>query len=286
MQILTQYVGKGQTLAQAVDLGTNALVVYGKGNTYSLSARNGAVGVWIAFRGTLGIRSMREANSIRRGEILVTGQAGHFEAAASAGAVWAAVVAEEWAWCHALACAIWPRPRPIPGLFTEHMALHRAIAAAVRATTDVQRADALRNIAMELAEEQMRARARIARCPGRTYAHKLRAFLQLQKARRAIQTQCDAELNNAALARLANYSPHHFLRMFELVYEETPHQYLLRKRLERAARLLRTSQLAVTEIAFASGFENASAFSRSFRKRFGTTAKSIRYREDHALTSA
>ena len=75
---------------------------------------------------------------------------------------------------------------------------------------------------------------------------------------------------------MANYSPWHFIRAFRAAYEETPHAYLVRQRLERARRLLRASPLAIAEIALESGFENRSAFSRLFRQRFGTTAGALR----------
>jgi AraC family transcriptional regulator len=75
---------------------------------------------------------------------------------------------------------------------------------------------------------------------------------------------------------MANYSPSHFIRAFGYVYEETPHAFLIRQRLERARRLLRVSPLAINEIALESGFENASAFSRLFRQRFGITAGAAR----------
>ena len=82
------------------------------------------------------------------------------------------------------------------------------------------------------------------------------------------------------IAGMANYSPSHFIRAFGSVYEETPHAFLIRRRLERARRLLRISPLAINEIALESGFENASAFSRLFRQRFGITAGTARRRND------
>ena len=65
-------------------------------------------------------------------------------------------------------------------------------------------------------------------------------------------------------------------RAFRAAYEETPHAFLVRMRLERARRLLCTSPLPIAEIALASGFENRCAFSRLFRERFGVTAGAVR----------
>jgi AraC family transcriptional regulator len=61
------------------------------------------------------------------------------------------------------------------------------------------------------------------------------------------------------------------------VYGRTPHVALVAYRLERARELLMRSQLAVAEVALASGFENRCAFSRLFKRRFGVTAISLRH---------
>ncbi len=91
-----------------------------------------------------------------------------------------------------------------------------------------------------------------------------------------MSARCEAVLDNEMLARMACYSSCHFLRIFKSVYLETPHSYLVSQRLRRAKRLLHQGNLAVTEVALASGFENRSAFSRSFKQYFGTTAKEAR----------
>jgi AraC-like DNA-binding protein len=72
-----------------------------------------------------------------------------------------------------------------------------------------------------------------------------------------------------ALARVACFSPNHFVRLFSEAFGETPHRYLQRRRLEEAARRLREGDDPVVQVALAVGFNNASAFSRAFRLRFG-----------------
>jgi AraC family transcriptional regulator len=116
----------------------------------------------------------------------------------------------------------------------------------------------------------------IGRCPGRTYAQRRQVFLRLQRVRTYLTENCQLEIDTDELARLANYSPSHFIRAFGAVYGETPHAFLIRQRLQRATRLLRVSMLAINEIAAESGFETASAFSRSFRQRFGMTPGTVR----------
>ena len=116
----------------------------------------------------------------------------------------------------------------------------------------------------------------IARCPGRTLAQRRSVFLRLQRVRNYMASSCHLDLDIAGFARMASYSPCHFIRAFSTVYGETPHAVLVEQRLGRAHRLVNESALAITEIARASGFENRCAFSRSFKRRFGITATDLR----------
>jgi AraC-like DNA-binding protein len=67
-------------------------------------------------------------------------------------------------------------------------------------------------------------------------------------------------------ARQANLSPFHFLRLFARVLGVTPHQYLVRSRLRRAARLLADNTRTITEVAFDAGFTDVSNFVRTFHR--------------------
>ena len=80
------------------------------------------------------------------------------------------------------------------------------------------------------------------------------------------------------LARAANFSRFHFLRAFRRVYQATPHEYLTRKRIERAKQLLAESDLTVTEICFDVGFESLGSFSTLFHKQVGWSPSIYRAR--------
>jgi AraC-like DNA-binding protein len=67
-------------------------------------------------------------------------------------------------------------------------------------------------------------------------------------------------------ARVAELSPFHFLRVFARVLGVTPHQYLVRARLRRAARLLTDEDRSITDIAFETGFGDLSNFVRTFHR--------------------
>ena len=76
-------------------------------------------------------------------------------------------------------------------------------------------------------------------------------------------------LTVADLARAAGLSPAHFSREFRRTFGEAPHQYLLTRRLERAAALLRNTDRPVTEICFAVGLGSVGSFTTSFRRVHG-----------------
>jgi AraC-like DNA-binding protein len=75
----------------------------------------------------------------------------------------------------------------------------------------------------------------------------------------------------ASAAKQAGLSPFHFLRVFSSVLGVTPHQYLVRSRLRRAARLLAADAAPVTQIAYDVGFGDLSNFVRSFHRAAGVS---------------
>jgi AraC-like DNA-binding protein len=84
---------------------------------------------------------------------------------------------------------------------------------------------------------------------------------QLSAVRTYIDDHYDQPLSTAELARRAHLSRYHFIRLFRRFFRETPHQYLIRQRLDQAKYLLANSTLPVTDICFAVGFESVGSFS-------------------------
>ena len=80
----------------------------------------------------------------------------------------------------------------------------------------------------------------------------------------------------ADMARSAGLSKAHFSREFSKTFGEPPHQYLLTRRLERAAALLRTTDWPVARICFAVGLESVGSFTTSFRRLFGQSPTAYR----------
>ena len=77
-------------------------------------------------------------------------------------------------------------------------------------------------------------------------------------------------------ARVVGLSPFHFLRVFASVLGVTPHQYLVRSRLRRAARLLADDSRSITDVAFDAGFGDLSNFVRTFHRAAGVSPGSFR----------
>jgi AraC family transcriptional regulator len=84
------------------------------------------------------------------------------------------------------------------------------------------------------------------------------------------------DINLQTLAAQAGLSVYHYLRVFAAVLGVTPHQYLLRCRLRKAARLLADEDRAITEIALDVGFADLSNFVRSFRRAAGVSPRAYR----------
>jgi AraC-like DNA-binding protein len=80
----------------------------------------------------------------------------------------------------------------------------------------------------------------------------------------------------ADLARAAGLSPAHFSREFRRHFGESPHAYLLTRRLERAAAMLRTTDRAVADICIAVGLQSVGSFTSSFRRTYGMTPTAYR----------
>jgi AraC-like DNA-binding protein len=78
------------------------------------------------------------------------------------------------------------------------------------------------------------------------------------------------------LARAAGLSPAHFSRAFRAAFGEPPHRYVLTRRLERAAALLRDTDRPVTEVAMAVGWTSLGSFTTSFTRMFGATPSAYR----------
>jgi transcriptional regulator GlxA family with amidase domain len=89
-------------------------------------------------------------------------------------------------------------------------------------------------------------------------------------------------LDVPALARAALMSPGHFSRSFRAAFGETPHSYLMTRRIERAKALLRRGDMSVTEVCFAVGCTSLGSFSTRFTELVGESPRAYRARDHDA----
>jgi transcriptional regulator GlxA family with amidase domain len=86
----------------------------------------------------------------------------------------------------------------------------------------------------------------------------------------------------ARLASVSGVSEAHFARVFKQAFGLPPHRYLLTRRVERAKALLRDTELAITEIAFQTGWNSLGTFGRTFRDITGESPAELRARQRDA----
>jgi AraC-like DNA-binding protein len=98
----------------------------------------------------------------------------------------------------------------------------------------------------------------------------------LMRAREVADRRYAEPLDVPELARAARLSPAHFSREFARAFGETPHRYLLTRRLERAAALLRTTDRSVADICMTVGLRSVGSFTTSFGRVYGLSPTAYR----------
>jgi AraC-like DNA-binding protein len=104
-------------------------------------------------------------------------------------------------------------------------------------------------------------------------AHPTRHLL---RAKDLVDARYREPLDVRALADAARLSPAHFSREFRRAFGEPPHRYLLTRRLERAAALLRSTDRTVASVCLTVGLQSIGSFTTSFGRMFGMTPTAYR----------
>jgi AraC-like DNA-binding protein len=112
--------------------------------------------------------------------------------------------------------------------------------------------------------------AEIERCSGANgFARGGLAAWQILRVRAYVDSNLHRTIHIRDLSAVARRSPAHFSRKFKLAVGESPHAYLVRRRLERACHLMITGVASLSEIALSVGFSDQAHLCRLFRQAFG-----------------
>jgi AraC-like DNA-binding protein len=106
----------------------------------------------------------------------------------------------------------------------------------------------------------------------------------LLRAKDLIDARYSERLDVATLARAAHLSPAHFSREFRRAFGEAPHQYLLTRRMERAAALLRNTDRTAADICLMVGLRSVGSFTTRFGRTFGLSPTSYRAAHPPAIS--
>ena len=98
----------------------------------------------------------------------------------------------------------------------------------------------------------------------------------LRRVLERMQASLTAELDLATLAAESGYSRAHFLRTFRAATGQTPHRYLLDRRLEKARELIANKSMPLIDVAADCGFSSHAHLTTAFRSRFGVAPSAYR----------
>lgn len=99
---------------------------------------------------------------------------------------------------------------------------------------------------------------------------------QLQRVMDYVQAHLSHDLSLDALAQQAGFSPYHFTRLFRQTTGESPHQFVLRQRIEQAQCLLEQPDMPLAQVALATGFAHQSHLTQHFKRQLGLTPSAYR----------
>lgn len=116
----------------------------------------------------------------------------------------------------------------------------------------------------------------IEKLPPIKFSTKAELYKRVCRAKEFIDDSFEKPLTLEIISREAYLSQFHFLRLFKTIFKQTPHQYLTKKRIEKARMLLSKTDMPVTEVCLEIGFESPGSFSWMFRKKFGLSPEMFR----------
>lgn len=117
-------------------------------------------------------------------------------------------------------------------------------------------------------------------------AERLRDLARLRQVRDRMDREYAQPLDVEAMARGVHMSAGHLSREYKLAYGESPYQYLMTRRIERAMTLLRRGDLSVTDVCFAVGFSSLGTFSTRFAELVGVPPSVYKQQTERTMAGA
>lgn len=144
------------------------------------------------------------------------------------------------------------------------------------ALTDLKTDELLSSLLCHLQNHYHDVRAKVNRIDTAKVTTREEVYARLSVAVDYMYSYYMLDISLEELAAAACMSKFHFLRTFKEVHKQTPHQFLTRVRMQKAAGLLRDNTISIFEIGGLVGYDNASVFSRAFHKYYGMWPQAYR----------
>jgi AraC family transcriptional regulator len=243
----------------------------------------GLAGIWCPLSGEIRFTTADYTMLARKGSIYTSDSQRHHEITIPPGSACIGLLGSQHTWSQtAQLCddtarhgyALFPALHQVN--LKTRIRLLRLVREVIKEPGQTQDMRILSLLATTLRELQQDFDPLVGRCPGHSIAKRRAVFLRLQRARNHMSFRANCDLSVKNLAIVANYSVWRFIKVFDMVYGETPYSFMSRNRIDRAASLLKGSDLAIGDIAIAAGFDSRASFSRAMKRRLGSSASDFR----------
>lgn len=131
-------------------------------------------------------------------------------------------------------------------------------------------------ISERLLQAQLKVRKMIDKIDTIKFSTRCELYRRTLLAKEYIEDNLTSGFNLDGLSRACGLSKYHLLRTFKTIYQTTPYNYYLRRKIEKSKILLQLDEFSISEIAFISGFNDVQSYSRRFKSICGISPATYR----------
>jgi len=131
-------------------------------------------------------------------------------------------------------------------------------------------------ISERLLKSQLQVRKTIDKIDTIKFSTRCELYRRTLLAKEYIEDNLTIGFNLDGLSRACGLSKYHLLRTFKAIYQATPYNYYLHRKVERSKVLLQANEFSISEIAIISGFNDVQSYSKRFKRICGITPRSYR----------